>query len=375
MKIYISKERADILMGFIRNNDLPFHIEQSQWEFVDNISDADVIPIVKAPFRVVAYPTDLTVSLEQQVQYLNTVAKGKCILVMLHTHVSESQGPHVTDMHIDPFNEVSEHVYQVTPNHKIKHPKHIFHDFYLNLCKAYFCDYGAYDLKYDRLWAQNSNSKSYDLLPITKLNPTKKFLVPNNVRPHNLNKEYKEHARMELRKITSDEECHFSDFQRGLTLDPEEPGLDRCYTDDGTGFIPIANKYYQDSVVSVYVETIGGSNIHPDQVGVVTEKTFSPFIKGHFILPFSAPGFVQFLKSEYGFKFPDWIDYNYDSIYNDDDRLMAYLNSVKRLKSLPLSTLVELANLDIELRHYNRQLMYDLSYDSLHDKVKARIFK
>lgn len=360
-------------MGFIKKNDLPFHIEQSQWEFVDDISDADVIPIVSAPFKVVAYPTDLTVSLEQQVQYLYKVAKGKCILIMLHTHVSESHGSNITNMQIEFFKEVSTHVYQVTPNHKINHAKHIFHDFYFNLCKAYFCDYSAYDLKTDRLWSQNSNSKSYDLLPITTLNPTKKFLVPNNVRLHSF--EYKEHARMELRKITSDEECYFSDFQRGITLDPEESGLNRCYTGGGAGFIPIANRYYEDTVVSVYVETIGGSNIHPDQVGVVTEKTFSPFIKGHFILPFSAPGFIQFLKSQYGFKFPDWIDYSYDSIYNDDDRLTAYLNSVKKLKSLPLAKLVELANIDIELRQYNRQLMYDLPYNSLHDKVKARISK
>jgi len=374
MKIYISKDRADILMGLVRNNDLPFHIEHSQWEFVDDISDADVIPIVKAPYRVVSYPNiDMTVSLEQQVQYLNKIAKGKCILVMVHTHVSESHGPNVTDMHVEPFKEVSEHVYQVTPNHKSKHPNHIFHDFYLNMCKAYFCEYSTYDLKLDRLWSANSNGKSYDLLPIEEFNPTKKFLVPNNVR-FNTN-EYKEHARMELRKITSDEECYFSDFQRGITLDPEESGLDLCYTDDGAGFIPIANKYYKDTVVSVYVETIGGSNLHPDQVGVMTEKTFSPFIKGHFMLPFSAPGFVQFLKSQYGFKFPDWIDYNYDSIYNDDDRLTAYLNSVKKLKSLPLTKLVELANRDIELRQHNRQLMYDLPYDSLHDKVKARISK
>jgi hypothetical protein len=374
MKIYISKDRADILMGFIRKNDLPFHIEQSQWEFVDDISDADVIPIVTAPFEVIAYPTELKVSLEQQVQYLNKVAKGKCILVMVHTHVSETYGPNVTDMHVESFKEVSDHVYQVTPNHKSIHAKHIFHDFYFNFCKAYFCDYSRYDLKAERLWSQNSNNKSYDLLPIKEFNPTKKFLVPNNIRFHS--NEYKEHARMELRKITSDEECHFSDFQRGITLDPEESGLDLCYTEDGAGLIPIANRYYEDTVVSVFVETIGGSNpVYPDQVGAMTEKTFIPFLKGHFILPFSAPGFVQFLKSHYGFKFPDWIDYSYDSVYNDDDRLTAYLNSVKKLKSLPLTKLVELANLDIELRHYNRQLVYDIPYDSLHDKVKARIYK
>jgi hypothetical protein len=372
MKIFITKSPADILMGFVRHNELPFHIEQNQWEFVDDIRDADVVPIVKAPFQLGA-PTYITASLDQQVQYLKEVAKDKCILVMIHTHVSETQGPKVTDMDVNPFKEVSDHVYQATVNYKNDHPNHIFYDFYLNVAKAYFSNYTDYDLQNSRLWTMTCTNKSFELKTIKQLTPTKKFLVPNNVRFNT--GEYKEHARMELRKITSDDDCYFSDFQRNILLESEEVHLVSCYSNDGAGFIPIANKYYEDSVVSVYVETVGGANNHQNQICSLTEKTFVPLLKGHFILPFSAVGFVEHLKTYYGFRFPEWIDYSYDSIYNDDDRLRAYLKVVKQLKKIPLDSLTRLANSDIDIRKYNRKLIFNFPYDSLHDKVKARINK
>ena len=359
-------------MGFVRYNDLPFHIEQSQWEFVDDINDADVVPIIKAPFEY-GPPSYITASLDQQVDYLKKVAKGKCILVMLHTHVSETQGPNVTDMFVDPFKEVSDKVYQVTINHKIQHPNHIYYDFCLNMVKAYFLNYPDYDLQHDRQWTMNSTSKSFELRSIKELNPTRKFLVPNNVRLHT--GEYKEHARAQLRMITSDDECYFSDFQRRIFLDPEESHLTNCYSSDGAGFIPIANKYYEDTIVSVYVETIGGSNKQKNQVGAVTEKTFISLLKGHFILPFSAVGFIDYLKTYYGFRFPEWIDYSYDSIDNDGDRLKAYLRVVKDLKKIPLDSLTRMANNDIEIRKFNRKVIATFLYDSLHDKVKERINK
>jgi len=358
-------------MGFVRYNDLPFHIEQHQWEFVDDIRDADVVPIIKAPFEY-GPPSYIKATLQEQVEYLNKFAKGKCILVMLHTHVSETQGENVTRMFVDPLCEVSEHVYQVTINHKIQHPNHIFYDFCFNMSKAYFLDYPKYDLQWNRLWTMNSTEKSFVLRSINPFNATKKFLVPNNVRYGT--GEYKEHARMELRKITSDDECYFSDFQRGIVLDSEED-LNHCYTKNGPGFIPMSNRYYEDSVVSVYVETIGGSNPQQNTVGAVTEKTFVPLLKGHFILPFSAVGFIEYLKTYYGFRFPEWIDYSYDSIDNDNDRLRAYLKAVKELKKVPLDILNRLANGDIEIRKYNRKLIASIPYDSLHDKVKERINK
>jgi hypothetical protein len=368
MKIFITKSPADILMGFVRHNDLPFHLEQDQWEFVDDIRDADVIPIVRAPFELDA-SFNFNVSLAEQVQYLNEVAKGKCILFMAHTHVSETQGFNVTDIVIDPYKEVSDHVYHVTVNHKINYPNHIFYDFYFNMCKAYFFNYSTYDLKWSRLWTQNSSNQAFELRTIKEVRPTKKFLVPNNVRLHT--GEYKEHARMELRKITSDDECYFSDFQRGILLDPEEIENINCYTNDGAGFIPIANKYYEDSIVSVYVETVGGSNKQLNQVGAVTEKTFVPLLKGHFILPFSAVGFVENLRTHYGFKFPVWIDYSYDSIDNDELRLRAYLKVVNELKKIPLDSLTRMANNDIDIKKFNRKLIANFPHDSLYDKVKA----
>lgn len=374
MKIYISKDIVDPLMGVITHNNLPFHLEQDKWIIVDSIEEADVVPVIRPPIVQEHCGHQLNVTQEEQLSILREKASGKCILLMLHTHMSETYGPKLVNMFTEPYKEISDKVFQVDINYVTDDdPTHIFYDFCLNFAKVHFVDYNKYDLQHGRLWTSNSTQKSFELRHIAPLLPQKKFLVPNNVRPDT--GEFKEFARAELRKITSDDECYFSDFQRGITLDSEEDGLNECYTDQGAGFVPIANKYYVDSVVSVYVETVGGTNRVENAAGAVTEKTFVTLLKGHFILPFSSVGFVSFLKTHYGIKFPEWIDYSYDSIDNDKDRLRAYLKVVKELKKLPLDHLTRLANNDIEIRKYNRKLIANFPYDSLYDKVKARINK
>ena len=372
MKIYISKEPIDTMLGVVRHCDLPFHIEKDKWTIVDTIEEADVIPLTRPPIIQNFRNIDINITTQDQLAILREKARGKTILIMMHTHMSESYGLNFVNMVTEPYKEITDKVFVVDINYiPDDNPNHIFYDFCLVFNKIYFTEYNKYSLKDDRLWTSNCNESSFALRNIEPLNPKRKFLVPNNVRAGT--GEFKEFARAELRKITSDDDCYFSDLQRGIFLDPEEPGLQNCYTEMGTGFIPIANKYYEDSVVSVYVETVGGSNLVKNSAGGVTEKTFSAFLKGHIILPFSVTGFVQYLKTQYGFKFPKWIDYRYDSIYDDNLRLQSYLRAVEELKRLPLDNLAKLANRDIEIRQHNKQLMYDLSYDSLYDKVKARI--
>lgn len=115
------------------------------------------------------------------------------------------------------------------------------------------------------------------------------------------------------------------------------------------GYTPPHNAYYRDSFISIYPETIEyGSSI------VVTEKTWDPLIKGHFILPFSTAGFVAHLKTQ-GIRFPDFIDYSYDSESNDDRRYCMYENEVTRLLRISIKDWHRLwyDNLDVLAHNQN----------------------
>lgn len=89
-----------------------------------------------------------------------------------------------------------------------------------------------------------------------------------------------------------------------------------------TGFWPLDNSYYESSVLTVLVETLTISGDYH----LASEKTFEPLIKGNFIIPFAYAGYIEHLTN-LGFKFPNWIDYNYDKEKNDLLRWSQFLNN------------------------------------------------
>jgi hypothetical protein len=131
---------------------------------------------------------------------------------------------------------------------------------------------------------------------------------------------------------------------------------------DSWGFLPPHIEYYKNTFISIYGETIEyGSTI------AVTEKTYDPLTKGHFILPFSAQGFVRYLR-ELGILFPSFIDYSYDDIANDDLRYRAYEHEVDRLLNLPISTWRNHWNDNLDLLYQNQQIMHTRPYDRVNFK-------
>lgn len=101
---------------------------------------------------------------------------------------------------------------------------------------------------------------------------------------------------------------------------------------DWSGNSPPHNAYYTNTFVSLYGETVEYGT-----TTMVTEKTWDPLIKGHFILPLSNSGFIAYLKT-WDLRFPDFIDYSYDSIEDYDQRIAAWLEEVRRLMSLSIDT-------------------------------------
>jgi hypothetical protein len=94
--------------------------------------------------------------------------------------------------------------------------------------------------------------------------------------------------------------------------------------------LPPHNLYYNDTFISIYSETMeSGTTL------AITEKTYDPMIKGHFVLPFAAPGFIARLR-DVGIKLPEFIDYSYDTIQDFDQRLTRYLNEADRLLSISI---------------------------------------
>lgn len=97
---------------------------------------------------------------------------------------------------------------------------------------------------------------------------------------------------------------YYSNFPAGIALDSL----------DVPGFVPVDQKFYQDSYFSVYVE----SNYSNSNLIHLTEKTYDPLIKGHLILPVTNAKSIAYLKSR-GFKFSN-VDYAFDDVVDYEER-------------------------------------------------------
>jgi len=124
-----------------------------------------------------------------------------------------------------------------------------------------------------------------------------------------------------------------------------------------SGYAPPHNAYYKNTFISIYAETIEyGHTI------AVTEKTYDPLIKGHFILPFSTSGFIKYL-SGLGFRFPDFINYRYDQIIDDQQRFNYYQKEIQRLLSYDLNSWKTFWDDNLELIRHNQLIFYEKPYD------------
>jgi hypothetical protein len=123
------------------------------------------------------------------------------------------------------------------------------------------------------------------------------------------------------------------------------------------GYKPLHNRYYEDSFISIYAESLEYGTTF-----VATEKTFDPLIKGHFVLPYSTHKFIENVKLYYGFQFPDFIDYSYDLIEDNEQRYQAYSTELERLLAIPLDTWRKHWINYKALRTANQQIFYTRPY-------------
>lgn len=151
------------------------------------------------------------------------------------------------------------------------------------------------------------------------------------------------------------------DWPWGITIDELETTTRESFWH--LGYLPPHNEYYKNTFISIYVESI--------EYGIVTqitEKSLDPLIKGHFILPFSNPGYINKLLGM-GFRLPTFIDYSYDNIKNDNARYRAFENEVHRLLNLSLLTWQQLWNDNLDIIKHNRLVFHTKPYDKVDLKM------
>jgi len=286
----------------------------------------------------------------------------KYVFILFHTHIFEGHDLAFYTNEIKRFEKYLPgkkiFIIHTNLNYKNKHNL-VYTDFYFNRAKLYFTDYEKLDLN-NRLWSYLQTKKTYDLNPIPKEKSlTKVWLILNRFSKNEIRKDKNP---VEERQYLRHQFSLFCNYKNSFYGNPKEgkiiPGEE--FSKPWHGWQPAANKYYNFSLISAYVETLpiffdGG-------VRCVTEKTFDPLIKGHFILPFAYPTFIDDCK-KYGFQFPEFINYEYDKITNNEERFTAWKNEYLRLDSIPKSTLENLYNMNLSILEHNRNIFWKRPYD------------
>jgi hypothetical protein len=270
----------------------------------------------------------------------------KKLLFLDIRHNSEDQIIHLNDTHAGRITVTN------ARDFNIDNPKILFNDYLFNRTKAYHLKYPF----------TSSTGPWY-------LKSWEDFVIPNVVSAESRNKIYIAtnktyfdakwpRQRFYRKKLMSLLKSKYS--TSGHLGDPADPSIGTLPSHSRmqfVGYSPPHSMYFENSFISIYAETLEyGSTF------AVTEKTFDPLIKGHFILPFGTYKFIENTKLHYGFEFPDFIDYSYDLIEDGAQRYHAYSREVERLLAIPIDTWREHWDNYKVLRATNQQIFFNRPY-------------
>lgn len=361
-----------------QNNFFPFDLEKNRWVYTDDLRTSEIVPL---HFRV--YGGEIEEQYENLLQ-LGYSDQWLLILDIFHMDENSSDPYHYQDALKFYKDKNIEKIIIVSTNSAFTYDNipYLYYDHMFNRQKAYMTTFDESLIK-DRIYSYTASKTCYELDDIKhNFNSDKIYLCPNRIYDWDHQRFYYRKELRDYLKSFTDIQGYISDPTNNIILEPQEQSLlkfmeDSDYGGGGTWF-PIKNTYYQDTWFSVYVESISTNKDDTifklyDYNGL-TEKTFDPLIKGHFILPFGYQGLIADIQ-KYGFMLPNFIDYSYDSITNNQDRFSAFLQSLKKLLSFTPEYWTTLYNKNITMLKHNRQLFYDRSYDSLYDKVLKHIDK
>jgi hypothetical protein len=341
---------------------VPFLLE-SDFKLVNNIEQAQVIAM-----------HDNTSNMEFFSSNNIKLRDDQLILLMHIFHHDDHHDPFMFNKVKNPYFNFAKHVLVLHTASKYQEYD-IFYDCLWNRQKLYFTEYNKISNLNCRVWTHNCSKKMFDLEEINFNNSIerRKVLAPNRFSLER-NFAHRNILRIALTAVLSKTHS-FSCYASLNNLDvTDHGGLESESHVNGKttelGWYPIANKYYNSTYVSMFVETVV-TGLSP----TITEKTYDPLIKGHYIMPFSYSGIIKDLK-EIGFKFPNWIDYSYDTVPDELNphscpftRFAKYIECANKIINMPMDELHTLAIRDIDILHHNRTLFWTLPYHTMHDKI------
>lgn len=337
--------------------------DKEKWILTDNIKEADVIPAIF--YRGDDY------SFIEEILHPDQVL----MVVVLFSNDNFMNPEWFRGEVSNHFNRYHKKTIVVHTNlNDSDDPTYVPFDIMFNRQKMFCTDIKRTERGHSTVWMSLMNEKMYELSTIDKQydSDNKHFLCPNRIFPPgtsgytSLQQVYRRALSDIINNIGA--KSYLSDPFNGKYFKPNY--WDDSYDIKTTGgtWYPIADSYYNTSYISVFIESV----ISEEVMGP-SEKTFDPLIKGNFPMIFSSPGTIEFCKNYYGFKFPNWIDYSYDTIQDNDDRFAAFLSSIKTVAEIPINELHTLYNKDRDILDHNRQVFFDRPYDSLFDKIKTSI--
>ena len=360
MKIYY-KEYCTEFFDDIKEFDYFFHLEKDKWILTESLEQSKII---------LTKPN----CLYNESNLTNLLSEDQVVLVWVLEATPEFRL--IEFLFESNFYRNHKKIIVVHTNKvAVTTPQFISHDIMFNRQKLYFTEYNP-DMCEHKFWTYGVPRSAYTLAPIEKhySNNNKMFLMPNRFKAISdiMSFNYvKSMLQSFIEKLnpsiynsnpingTFFEPNGWNDSTIAKTIDTSLGGL----------FSPIGDQYYNTSYITLCVESV----YYTPEMFYPCEKYFDPLIKGNFPLIFASSKVVHNLKTIYGFKFPNWIDYSYDDIDNFTDRFESYKNSIEKISKLSLLDLHDLYLSDKHILEHNRNVFFNHPYDSLYDKVKNSI--
>ena len=349
-------------------------IEQNRWIFVDNIEEADVVPV---------HMNRISSENAGHYHWFKDFIKPHQVAIYMGLYNCDSWQT-AASFRSPAYDSIRGCANRVLLIHTNNHddcvdPRYVFHDIMWNRQKYHMFDNVNEEVVFSNqyYWTGQMGKEMYTVGPIDKqLTPnSKKFLCLNRI--YQFYDHFPKHRELRTRlrdTVKNAQDIYLSNPTEGKFFFPnnwdaekmKQKGFDPTQTSGK--WYPVADEYYNSSYISVFIESSIDS-VDPSGTSCVSEKTFDPLAKGNFILPFSNAHFVKNIQQWYGFKVPDWINYSYDDIEDTDQRMTAFLKEVRRLYAIPIEQLHQYYLRDKHILEHNRQVFVNRPYDSLHDKV------
>lgn len=347
-----------------QHHSLPFILERDDFIFTGVMSESDIIVVL----------SDMADG-HKQYEEIKKHYKNQLILILHIFHSEENfSSKRMFDFYKKIFTDLTDKIQIV--HTEIGYSEGIYYDWLWNRQKLLFTDYDNYHVG-DYNYMDRASKKMYELSEIKRKSwGTRKFICMNRTRQGDYTD--RNVRRVFLRDYLKDHDGYYNDPENNIKFLSQESvpyythdrrGVTTDYKMDvGFGKVhPIHDLYYENTIFSVYVETL--TYFGPEKMRTVTEKTWNPLIKGHYILPFGYCGLIKDIK-EYGFLLPDWIDYSYDLIESDSIRFIKYIESINKLLMMSNQDLVTLSDNGLDILNYNRNLFFKKGYSKLLPSVK-----